>query len=110
MWIGTAPLIDHLHELLMVVHRVGGDGHCVLMKIGFALGDFGLQFGAGQPWKQQRRQNRNNGDDNQQLDQSKCLAFWIAHNYFWFKRTRIYYPIQWILSRITPVWHIAATE
>ena len=80
MRIRSAPLVDGLHELVLVVQRIHGDSQSVLTQVGGALDNPRLLLGPAERGEQQHRQNRNDGDNDQQFDQCKCLAALRFHD------------------------------
>jgi hypothetical protein len=55
---------------IIYVHTVA---QTQLFQVVDAIGPLGLRFGPGQSRQEQRCQNRNDGDDDQQLDQGKTM-------------------------------------
>ena len=81
MRVRSAPLVNGLHELVLVVHGVGGDGDAELMQVRRALDHPGALLGLGQRRQQQRREYRDDGNDYQQLDQSERPSSGFTHDH-----------------------------
>ena len=60
-------------QIVLEVATVDKYGHANLSKIADTLGSFCLFFRLGQGRQQQRRQNRDDVDDDQQLNQCKAI-------------------------------------
>jgi len=60
-----------IHKSVLAGVQIEGEGNADLFKVGEAGGPLGLSFGACQGREQHRRQNRDNGDDDEQLDQGE---------------------------------------
>lgn len=58
--------------LIAVVVRPNSKRHAGLSQIVQAGNAFGLGFGAGERRKQEARQNRNDGNNDEQLDEGEC--------------------------------------
>ena len=66
--VGAKPL-RHIHVIVVAAIKYVSDAY--LLQIVETGNLAGLSFRFGQRGQQQRRKNRNDGDDDQQLDESK---------------------------------------
>jgi len=81
-------------EPVAVIMRVHQDGHRILADIVFADGALGTLFGFGKRGQQHGGKNGDDGNDDQQLDQGKCL---FAHKEFFHQLKSSAAIIKWKL-------------
>src|ERR1051325_1530621 len=67
------------HELVVVIVRIQDPGGDELLEVAEAHDPFRFLLGSGQGRQQQRRENRDNGNDDQQLDQSEGATLTRFH-------------------------------
>lgn len=53
------------------IGEIGVHGDAALAQVGHALGVASFLFSAGQGWQEHRRENGNDGDDDEQFDQGE---------------------------------------
>ena len=67
--VGIVPDRPGERELVVIVHDIQRSGQAHLLEVVLALCGDSLRLGLGQGWQEHGREDRNDGDDHQQLNE-----------------------------------------